>query len=160
MRTLMKKFERTLARHIAGRKGRNGGVAKTPEGRIAEIIVLDQFSRNMFRGTPQAFAEDARALELAKEAIAAGDDKKLPRKYRHFLYTPFMYSESRGVHKKAFWLFLSLWNPSVFYLRSSTRESSTASAATRRATKSLAVKTRRKRKNFCTRDFLWVLGKT
>lgn len=83
---------------------------EVPEGRLAEVIVLDQFSRNMFRGSPQAFANDALALKLAEEAVEAGDDKKLPKKFRRFLYMPYMHSESREVHKKAVWLFLSLLN--------------------------------------------------
>lgn len=81
---------------------------KTPEGRLAEILVLDQFSRNMFRGTTKAFAADELALSLAEEAVKAGDDKKLSPRERHFLYMPFMHSESREAHKKAFWLFLKL----------------------------------------------------
>lgn len=80
----------------------------TPEGRLAEIIVLDQFARNMFRDSPQAFAYDELALSLAQEAIQEGDDKKLDADKRYFMYMPFMHSESRAVHKKAFWLFLSL----------------------------------------------------
>ncbi len=48
-----------------------------PQGRLAEIIVLDQFSRNVFRGTPQAFAQDPLALALAQEAVALGADGEL-----------------------------------------------------------------------------------
>jgi uncharacterized protein (DUF924 family) len=44
----------------------------TPEGRLAEIVVLDQFSRNLFRGSPRAFAQDLAALALAQEAVSAG----------------------------------------------------------------------------------------
>lgn len=80
----------------------------TPQGRLAEVIVLDQFSRNMFRGTPKAFAEDARALRLAGQAISVGDDKKLPRAMRPFLYMPYMHSESKEAHRKALFLFLRL----------------------------------------------------
>jgi len=80
----------------------------TPEGRLAEILVLDQFSRNMFRDTPEAFEHDAMALALAQEALAAGDDKKLDAKKRYFLYMPYMHSESRKVHSEALWLFLRL----------------------------------------------------
>ncbi|HEY4516909.1 MAG TPA: DUF924 family protein [Candidatus Paceibacterota bacterium] len=55
-----------------------------PRGRLAQIIVLDQFSRNMFRGTPQAFASDTLALALAQEAMAIGADKKLSKIERQF----------------------------------------------------------------------------
>jgi len=80
----------------------------TPEGRLAEIIVLDQFPRNMFRGSPKAFATDPMALTLAQEARRLKEDKKLDGQKRYFMYMPYMHSESTSVHKKAFWLFLSL----------------------------------------------------
>ncbi|MBU2158957.1 DUF924 domain-containing protein [Patescibacteria group bacterium] len=83
----------------------------TPEGRLAEILVLDQFARNMFRGTPQAFSGDQKALALAKEAISAGDDTKLDSVQRQFLYMPYMHSESREVHEEAVALFEKLGNP-------------------------------------------------
>lgn len=74
---------------------------QSPQGRLAEIIVLDQFSRNAWRGTPQAFAQDATALALAQEAIAAGADQALVPTRRSFMYLPFMHSESRLIHEKA-----------------------------------------------------------
>lgn len=86
----------------------------TPQGRLAEIIVLDQFPRNMFRDTPQAFAHDDLALTLAEEVVARGDDMKLAAGQRHFLYMPYMHSESRDAHKKAFWLFLTSFNFGAF----------------------------------------------
>jgi len=75
------------------------------QGRLAEIIVLDQFSRNMFRASSRAFAYDALALALAQEAIAAGVEKELSRQERNFLYMPFMHSESLKIHKVAIALF-------------------------------------------------------
>lgn len=71
---------------------------ETPGGRLAEVIVLDQFSRNMFRGTARAFAQDAMALALAQEAIANGADRELEPVQRTFLYLPYMHSESRIIH--------------------------------------------------------------
>ena len=74
-----------------------------PEGRLAEIIVLDQFSRNMFRNDKAAFAYDALAVSLTQAAIGAGDDLKLidqPRKLS-FLYMPLMHSESKVIHDQA-----------------------------------------------------------
>ena len=79
-----------------------------PEGRLAEVIVLDQFSRNMFRDDPQAFAHDSLALVLAQEAIRVGDDQKLDTIKRRFLYMPFMHSESKKVHETAVKLFKTL----------------------------------------------------
>ena len=74
-------------------------------GRLAEIIVLDQFSRNMFRDQAQAFASDGLALVLAQEAVALGIDKELPPSQRSFLYMPFMHSESKLIHEYAVKLF-------------------------------------------------------
>jgi uncharacterized protein (DUF924 family) len=74
-------------------------------GRLAEVIVLDQFSRNMFRGDRRAFENDALALALAQEAVAAGADLVLPQAERVFLYLPYMHSESRLIHQVAARLF-------------------------------------------------------
>ncbi|USH04728.1 DUF924 domain-containing protein [Grimontia kaedaensis] len=76
-----------------------------PEGRLAEIIVLDQFSRNIFRDTPSAFAQDPLALALAQEAVSLGIDRELPPNQRSFLYMPYMHSESKIVHEEALRLF-------------------------------------------------------
>ncbi len=76
-----------------------------PHGRLAEVIVLDQFSRNMFRGSPLSFAHDALALALAQEAISVGADKDLKPVERTFLYMPFMHSESMKIHEIAVELF-------------------------------------------------------
>jgi uncharacterized protein (DUF924 family) len=80
----------------------------TPEGRLAEIIVLDQFSRNLFRDSPLAFASDDMALVLAQEAVRTGADQALPQQQRLFLYMPYMHSESRRIHAIALSLFESL----------------------------------------------------
>ena len=73
----------------------------TPEGRLAEVIVLDQFARNIHRGTPGAFAADPLALALAQEAVAAGADLALPPEQRAFLYMPYVHSESAAIHAVA-----------------------------------------------------------
>ena len=78
---------------------------KTPEGRLAEIIVLDQFSRNMFRDSAQSFAHDAMSLTLSQEAIACEADQALTPVQRSFLYMPFMHSESLLIHEVAVELF-------------------------------------------------------
>lgn len=77
----------------------------TSEGRLAEIIVLDQFSRNVYRATTQAFAQDALALVLAQELVASGQDRGLPMAQRVFAYMPYMHSESALVHAQAVALF-------------------------------------------------------
>lgn len=77
----------------------------TPAGRLAEIIVLDQFSRNMFRNTSRAFAFDALALALAQEAVSLDVHRSLAAPHRAFLYMPYMHSESREIHEIAVDLF-------------------------------------------------------
>ena len=77
----------------------------TPEGRLAEILVLDQFSRNVYRDTARAFAQDALALALAQELVASGPDRNLPTAQRVFAYMPYMHSESALIHEQALALF-------------------------------------------------------
>lgn len=76
-----------------------------PRGRLAEILVLDQFSRNIHRGTPAAFAQDPMALVLAQEAVAADALATLSPKERCFVLMPFMHSESPAIHVEAERLF-------------------------------------------------------
>lgn len=93
------------ALHAQAARGELSGWRATPQGRLAEIIVLDQFPRNMYRNTPQAFATDHMALKLAQEAIKAGSDEEMPAPQKTFLYMPFMHSESRLDHEVAIKLF-------------------------------------------------------
>ena len=78
---------------------------ETPPGRLAEIIVLDQFSRNMYRDQPQAFACDTLALALAQTAVATQADRHLEIRQRAFIYMPYMHSESPLIHSDAQALF-------------------------------------------------------
>lgn len=80
-------------------------------GRLAEIIVLDQFSRNLYRHSAQAFAHDAMALSLAQEAVQQGLDQQLPAEQRAFLYLPYMHSESKQIQVQSLALFEQLANP-------------------------------------------------
>jgi len=96
---------RFAATHEAVKRGERTNWRATPQGRLAEVIVLDQFSRNMYRGTRQAFAFDPLALALAQEAVARGADRHLPPVQRAFLYMPYMHSESLSVHEQALKLF-------------------------------------------------------
>lgn len=77
----------------------------TPLSSLAEIIILDQFPRNMFRDNKQAFATDALALVLSQVAIDKGYDQELDPQKRSFLYMPLMHSESKEIHKAAELLF-------------------------------------------------------
>ncbi len=78
---------------------------KTPEGRLAEIIVLDQFPRNIYRDMPLSFSSDSLALMLSQEAIHCGDNLRIPITRRSFLYMPFMHSESSVIHAEAVKIF-------------------------------------------------------
>ncbi len=77
----------------------------TPQGRLAEILVLDQFSRNIHRGLPQAFAQDTQALALAQELVAGQHDSAFTPPQRAFAYMPYMHSESAVIHEQAMRLF-------------------------------------------------------
>ncbi|NOZ32049.1 MAG: DUF924 domain-containing protein [Alphaproteobacteria bacterium] len=70
-------------------------------GRLAEILVLDQFSRQLFRGQGAAFATDPMSLTLAQEAIGRDDVRALDKDRRGFVLLPFMHSESLAVHDAA-----------------------------------------------------------
>ncbi|KFC61261.1 hypothetical protein FF80_04052 [Devosia sp. LC5] len=83
---------------------------RTSEGRLAEIIVLDQFSRQLHRGVPEAFAQDKMALALAQEAIAAGADQAVQPEWRSFFYMPFMHAESLVIQEEGVRLFTALGN--------------------------------------------------
>lgn len=91
--------------HTSAAKGELYEWRATPLGRMAEIIVLDQFPRNIFRSQPQAFATDRMALLLAQEMVILGLDKQVPLEMRSFIYMPYMHSESRVIHEEAVKLF-------------------------------------------------------
>lgn len=80
----------------------------TSRGRLALIIVLDQFSRNIFRGTPMAFAQDEHALLLAEEGIANAMDRSLLVVERVFFYMPFQHAENLQVQDRSVQLFNEL----------------------------------------------------
>lgn len=95
-------FGATLAAAAAGETWQWRTSAR---GRLAEILVLDQFSRNIYRGEPRAFACDGQALVLAQEAVSQRADRVLDPPWRAFLYMPYMHSESLRVHDEALRLF-------------------------------------------------------
>lgn len=100
--TIITRFSELHQRAIAGELFH---WRRSAEGRLAEIIILDQFSRNMFRDTPRAFFYDNMALVLAQEAIAFGADKELSQLQCSFVYLPFMHSESAIIHQQAVFLY-------------------------------------------------------
>ena len=97
--------DRFLETHGRVARGETYQWRQSIHGRLAEIIVLDQFSRNMFRETPESFSYDGQALILAQEAINTGDVEELTPLEQGFLYMPFMHSESVCIHEVAMTLF-------------------------------------------------------
>lgn len=101
--TIKQRFGKTIEQAAAGELF---SWRESVQGRLAEIIVLDQFTRNVYRDTPQAFAQDAMALALAQEAVAAGALEQLQSvDERTFLLMPYMHSESALIHEVAVPLF-------------------------------------------------------
>ena len=86
--------ERFGALHEQAATGALDGWAADPLGALALLILLDQFSRNLYRGSPRAFAQDERALSVARTAVDRGFDGQVEPQFRQFFYTPFMHSES------------------------------------------------------------------
>jgi uncharacterized protein (DUF924 family) len=86
-----------------------------PQTALAAIIVFDQFSRNMFRGEPRAFATDSLALFIARHAIEQGYDATVPEQWRHFFYMPLMHSETAADQEHCVALFAALPGDSVKY---------------------------------------------
>lgn len=91
--------------HRAAMEGRLEHWRASPEGALALVILLDQFSRNLYRGTARAFAADAQARAIADAALARGFDQQLPPGRRWFLYLPFEHSESLADQERAVALF-------------------------------------------------------
>jgi uncharacterized protein (DUF924 family) len=105
--------DRFGATHAAVASGETFGWRATAEGRLAEILVLDQFSRNIFRGSGKAFTFDGIALVLSQEAVSRGVDQELEGPRKTFLYMPYMHSESPVVHEEAMRLFTALGDENV-----------------------------------------------
>jgi len=103
--TIRNKF---LDTHNKAAAGELDNWRKDARGSLAEIIILDQFSRNLYRITPQAFAQDGMALVLAQEAIGKGFEDDLSKEQVQFLYLPFMHSESLVIHERAVELYTAL----------------------------------------------------
>ncbi|EKT63916.1 DUF924 family protein [Providencia burhodogranariea] len=112
------KFDSIVTQRFAGimeraAKGELAYWRVSIRGRLAEIIILDQFSRNIWRDTPKAFAQDNMALVLAQEAIKQTDYNLLTLSQRKFILMPFMHSESSFIHQQAVELFRGLGDDST-----------------------------------------------
>ncbi len=100
---------RFLTLHQKAAAGQCNAWTATPLGTCALIIVLDQFSRNLYRNQPQAFAQDAQALALARALIEQNKDRSLPTPHhRSFVYLPFEHDESLASQHESLRLFTAL----------------------------------------------------
>jgi uncharacterized protein (DUF924 family) len=90
--------ERFLAAHDAAARGELDEWARSTDGALALLILLDQFPRNAFRGTPRMFATDDKAHAIAHAAVASGFDMQADPQLRQFFYLPLMHSEHAGDH--------------------------------------------------------------
>ncbi|MCC5887462.1 MAG: DUF924 domain-containing protein [Gammaproteobacteria bacterium] len=88
--------------------GRRDDWSTTVRGRAALLLLLDQFTRNIFRGTARAFAGDPQALAFAREGVSRGDDRLLDLEERVFFYLPFEHSESLADQETSLTLFENL----------------------------------------------------
>jgi len=93
--------DRFSALHGAAADGGHDAWAQNAEGALALILVLDQFSRNLHRGSALAFASDPKALQIAETAVARGDDRAVPKDLQVFFYMPFEHSESLADQRMA-----------------------------------------------------------
>jgi uncharacterized protein (DUF924 family) len=88
-------------------------LATDPQTALAAVVVLDQMSRNMFRGTARAFAADQQALRVAEAAITRGFDAGLTKDQHVFLYLPFEHSEDRRLQARSVALMATLGDPEL-----------------------------------------------
>ena len=102
-------IRRHFAQHVtAAAFGKYAAWADEPQGRLALILLFDQFPRNLYRNSPRAFACDSLALELALAGIAAGIDRQLRPVERVFFYLPLEHSESAAHQEHCVWLYEQL----------------------------------------------------
>ncbi|OOG65819.1 hypothetical protein B0E45_26200 [Sinorhizobium sp. A49] len=104
-------YQRFQASHLALAREIGDVWRATPENRLAAIVLLDQLPRNMYRGTPLAFATDGLALREAKLAVGAGADMAVKPEWRAFFYMPFEHSENLVDQTMAVKLFTELGDP-------------------------------------------------
>ncbi len=100
--------ERFLDAHFAAARGEMAAWEETAEGVLALLILLDQFPRNLFRGSGHAFATDGLARRIAREALEQGFDRQIEPKLRPFLYLPFEHSEHPADQELSVELFTAL----------------------------------------------------
>lgn len=99
--------------HAQVARGEAWAWRETPEGRLAELVLLDQFSRQLHRGKPEAFAQDKMALALAQEAVAGGHDMAVDHQWAMFFYMPYMHAESLVIQDEGVKIFENFGNDDV-----------------------------------------------
>jgi uncharacterized protein (DUF924 family) len=109
--------ERFIRAYEAAARGELDGWAITAEGAMALVILLDQYPRNSFRGTPRMYATDDMARHIADAALAAGHDRAFEPALRLFLYLPFGHSENLADQERAVALVEALGEPSLSHAR-------------------------------------------
>lgn len=97
--------ERFDAAHHAAARGEHADWSRTAEGALALLLLLDQFPRNLYRGSAHAFATDPLAKSVAEAAVAKGFDKQVEPRLRPFFYLPFEHSEALADQDRALALF-------------------------------------------------------
>lgn len=106
----------------AGSEGLLVDWRKNIRGRVAEIIVLDQFSRNLWRNDSKTYAQDKMAIALAQETVLHPDYLILDDKYKHFVLLPFMHSESLALHDWAMPYYEDMEDDGLMYFEKMHRE--------------------------------------
>ncbi|CAA9435116.1 MAG: hypothetical protein AVDCRST_MAG51-2882 [uncultured Ramlibacter sp.] len=109
--------EKCLATHEAAVRGELSSWAADAIGALALVLLLDQFPRNAFRGTPRAFATDAMARSVADDALRRGLDQQIPEDLRHFFYLPFSHSENLTDQQRAVELTGALGSDADYHAR-------------------------------------------
>jgi len=104
-REIAERFSPLIERAL---RGELADWSQHPEAALAQIVLLDQFTRNVFRDTPRAFAGDARALAAATAMVGQRFDEALPALHRSFVYMPFEHAEGLGAQDEAVRLFSRL----------------------------------------------------
>ena len=107
---IRRKFAKTVE---AAARGDLDHWADSANGALALVILLDQFSRNLHRNSARTFENDAKALEIAEQAIAKGFDLDLPSPARRWLYLPHMHTEAREVQRRSVELSARVDEPSA-----------------------------------------------
>ena len=109
--------ERFGADHDAACAGDLAHWPETPEGHLALVVLLDQLSRNLKRGTPAMYDQDEKVIALVEDAVARAVDRNFNATGRTFLYMPFMHSEELAMQDRCMELITGLWRESPWFVK-------------------------------------------